>query len=441
MNKIINFIKQIDTVRSFQIFQVLRFLTILITGILLAKSKMNIRDIGSYESLIFFSGAVSFFWVSGLLNGLLSSYNKSIQEGNNTLLFNTACSLYLLNSILLIFLLIFHQTAQRLLPDEAIDYYPLMLLYIFLNNPTFLIEHLLLLTNKSIGLLKYGVINLIAYVSAVAIPVYLGYGLEYSFYGLIVLAAIKNIILHRLLTGCSQLQINFKIIFDQILFSLPLIFSLLISGSAEYVDGLLVSTHFGSDAFAIFRYGAKELPLAVLLSGAISNALVPKLAASRFDKTGLNQLKKESARLMHLLYPITIVLLLTSNYFYPLVFREEFSSSAVIFNTYLLLLISRVVFPQTLVIAAGKNNFIFKIALVEITVNVLVSYVLMLKLGIIGIAIGTLAAFIVEKCCLALYVHIKMKIPISEYLQWKTWLFYSCLLVTVFFFHYFSTHH
>jgi O-antigen/teichoic acid export membrane protein len=441
VNKIINFIKQIDTVRSFQIFQVLRFLTILITGILLAKSKMNIRDIGSYESLIFFSGAVSFFWVSGLLNGLLSSYNKSIQEGNNTLLFNTACSLYLLNSILLIFLLIFHQTAQRLLPDEAIDYYPLMLLYIFLNNPTFLIEHLLLLTNKSIGLLKYGVINLIAYVSAVAIPVYLGYGLEYSFYGLIVLAAIKNIILHRLLTGCSQLQINFKIIFDQILFSLPLIFSLLISGSAEYVDGLLVSTHFGSDAFAIFRYGAKELPLAVLLSGAISNALVPKLAASRFDKTGLNQLKKESARLMHLLYPITIVLLLTSNYFYPLVFREEFSSSAVIFNTYLLLLISRVVFPQTLVIAAGKNNFIFKIALVEITVNVLVSYVLMLKLGIIGIAIGTLAAFIVEKCCLALYVHIKMKIPISEYLQWKTWLFYSCLLVTVFFFHYFSTHH
>jgi O-antigen/teichoic acid export membrane protein len=441
VKKIINFIKQIDTVRSFQIFQILRFLTILITGILLAKSKMNIRDIGSYESLIFFSGAVSFFWVSGLLNGLLSSYNKSIEAGNQSHLFNTACSLYLLNSLLLLFLLIFNQTAQRLLPDEAVDYYPLMLLYIFLNNPTFLIEHLLLLTNRTIGLLKYGLINLIAYVSAVVAPVYLGYGLEYSFYCLIVLAVVKNIVLHRLLTGCSQLQLNFKMIFDQILFSLPLIFSLLISGSAEYVDGLLVSTHFGSDAFAIFRYGAKELPLAVLLSGAISNALVPKLAAARFDKAGLNQLKKESGRLMHLLYPITIVLLLTSNYFYPIVFRAEFSSSAVIFNTYLLLLISRVVFPQTLVIAAGKNNVIFKIALVEITVNILVSYFLMLKLGIIGIAIGTLAAFIAEKCCLAIYVHVKMKIPISEYLQWKTWLFYSCLLVTVFFFHYFSTHH
>ncbi len=441
MSKIINLIRRFDTVRSFQIFQVLRFLTILITGILLAKSKMNIRDIGSYESLIFFSGAVSFFWVSGILNGLLSSYNKSIETGNNSILFNTACSLYLLNSLLLLVLLVFHQTAQQLLPAEAVDYYPLMLLYIFLNNPTFLIEHLLLLTNRTYGLLKYGMINLIAYISAVAVPVYLGYGLEYSFYFLILLAAIKNIILHRLLSEHSQLQFNFKLILNQVLFSLPLIFSLLISGSAEYVDGLLVSTHFGSDAFAIFRYGAKELPLAVLLSGAISNALVPKLAASRFDKSGLQLLKKESGRLMHLLYPVTIVLLLTSNYFYPLVFREEFSSSAVIFNTYLLLLISRVVFPQTLVIAAGKNNIIFKIALVEITVNVLVSYFLMLKLGIIGIAIGTLAAFIVEKCCLALYVHIKMKVPISEYLQWKTWLVYSFLLLAVFFLHYFSTHH
>ncbi|MBL0098302.1 MAG: hypothetical protein IPP46_18740 [Bacteroidetes bacterium] len=48
------------------------------------------------------------------------------------------------------------------------DCYPLMLLYIFLNNPTFLIEHLLLLTNRTYGLLKYGMINLIAYISAVA---------------------------------------------------------------------------------------------------------------------------------------------------------------------------------------------------------------------------------------------------------------------------------
>jgi len=65
-----------DTVKSLQLFQILRFGSFFLTGILLAKGPLSINTIGAYESLMFFSGAVSFFWISGLLNGLLSKYKQ-----------------------------------------------------------------------------------------------------------------------------------------------------------------------------------------------------------------------------------------------------------------------------------------------------------------------------------------------------------------------------
>ena len=76
MNKIAN----LSITRGFQIFQLFRFSALLLTGILLSKSNIEIEEIGVYEGLIFISGAVSFFWVNGILNGLLSQYKK--EEAN-----------------------------------------------------------------------------------------------------------------------------------------------------------------------------------------------------------------------------------------------------------------------------------------------------------------------------------------------------------------------
>lgn len=441
MKKLKAFIENAGTVRALQTFQVLRFLTVLFTGMLLSKSSLSIRGIGCYESLIFLSGAVSFFWVSGLMNSLLSSFGAAREKGKTSLLFHAACSLYTVNFLLLLVLLLFGDFFKGLLPTEAVEYYPLLLMYIFLNNPSYLIEHIFLLQDKAMHLVRYGVINLLVSLVAVILPVYLGFSLYISFYALIAFAFLKNIFLLYLLRSYSGSGIDLKAIAEQLLLAAPLIFSLLISGSAEYIDGFLVSTHFGSDAFAVFRYGAKELPIAVLLSGALSNALVPKLAGTAFEAEHMQHLRKESLRLMHLLFPLTIVLILGSTYIYPILFREEFISSAPIFNTYLLLLISRMVFPQTLIMAGGKTGVIFKIALVEILVNVVSSYFLMLQFGIIGVALGTLIAFFTEKLCLAAYLYFRMNIPAYEYIPIRPWLLYSAALLSVYFVNYFLLHH
>jgi O-antigen/teichoic acid export membrane protein len=425
-------IKTIGTIRAFQMFQIFRFATILLVGILLTKSHLDVRDIGTYESLIFVAAAVSFFWIAGILNGLISRYDP-LEPG---IFHNTAILITLISLILAGVMYLFSGFFKSLLPPESQSYYPLLILYVLLNNPTHLNEYILLLKEKTTGLIFYGMAVFIGYVAAITFPVFLGYGIKEGLYGLIIYSLFKNFYLLYLLKKYCIPYTNKSYIFEHFLFSVPLMLSMLVSGSADYVDGFLVTTHFGSDAFAIFRYGAKELPLAVLLSGAMSNAMVPKFAGNVSRSTDFSQLKKESLRLMHLLFPLTFLLLIFSNYFYPFIFREEFLSSAPVFNTFLLLLISRMVFPQTIVMAAGKTGVIFRIAIAELIINVVFSYVLLHYIGMLGIALGTLIAFYSEKLMLAGYLKIKMGINAATYIPWKTWLLYSLLLLSAYFIHF-----
>jgi O-antigen/teichoic acid export membrane protein len=129
--------------------------------------------------------------------------------------------------------------------------------------------------------------------------------------------------------------IDYRMIREHLVYSLPLIISLLLSGSSEFIDSFLISSHFGSDQFALFRYGAKELPIAILLANALSTAIVPRLGNKEQVQNRLVELKKESAKLMNLLFPLSIFLLLTSYWIYPLLFRQEFLESAKIFNVYI----------------------------------------------------------------------------------------------------------
>ncbi|MBK7682867.1 MAG: polysaccharide biosynthesis C-terminal domain-containing protein [Bacteroidetes bacterium] len=427
MNKITN----LSITRGFQIFQLFRFAALLFTGILLSKSNIAIQDIGVYEGLIFISGAVSFFWVNGILNGLLSQYKKE-EINRNVYFFNTALLLVFMSIILILIMTVFSQTVAHFLPSTTQRIYGLMLIYIFLNNPTFLIEHIFLLKENTMGLLMYGILHTVAYISAVLIPVWMGWEIEFVFYGLILLSIFKNSYLGILIYKENVFKINKKVLVDLLSYSTPLIFSFALAGSAEYIDGLLVASHFGSDQFAIFRYGARELPLAVLLSSSLSSSFIPRLSQNNL-RSELSNLKAESLKLMNLLFPITILLVCFSHWLYPLIFRAEFSASAPIFNTYLLLLVSRVLFPQTLVLANGKTKVIMQIAVFELIINFISSYFLMIKFGIIGIAVGTLIAFYAEKFLLIFFVKRNLKVNLNEYLAVNRWIIYSLVLFLVYF--------
>jgi O-antigen/teichoic acid export membrane protein len=214
----------------------------------------------------------------------------------------------------------------------------------------------------------------------------------------------------------------------------PLIIAALISGSAQYVDGIIVSAVYRDpEMFAWFRYGAKEFPLVLLLANGLSNAMLPEFSTRSMMRESLAKIKLKSTKLMHLLFPTMMVIMFFARWFYPRLFNPEFHKSAGIFMVYTLLIIPRLVFPQTIIVGRKKTHITLISAVIEIIVNIPLS-LLMVKwgYGIVGIALATFVVYCIDKIFLIVYVWVKMKIKPSEYIPLKIYAVYSILLSIIF---------
>lgn len=174
----------------------------------------------------------------------------------------------------------------------------------------------------------------------------------------------------------------------------------LLAVAAPLFDSWLVQWWYPDpETFAVFRYGAREFPLAATLAAALSAAMIPVCSSDL--KSGAAELKMRVKRLQWLLYPIVIVLLFSSEPLFQFFFSEAFRPSAEIFNTYLLLTISQLFIVQPLVIGIGREKWLVKAAIIELMLNVIFSVLLGHYLGLQGIAAATVIAFMAEKLILA----------------------------------------
>ena len=135
---------------------------------------------------------------------------------------------------------------------------------------------------------------------------------------------------------------------------------------------------------------------------------------------------------MNFLFPISIVVMMFSRWFYPLIFNEEFIRSADVFMVYLLLIIPRLVFPQTLLIGLKKTKILLTASVIEIILNVLLSIYLVQYYGTVGVALATVIVYMVEKGFLIGYNYYKLKIRPNLYIPVKTFLVYSVIIIVMF---------
>ncbi len=411
-------------------------LTMPLISIKVSKLPISLSDTCSFATFILISGMVSFFWVSGMINTMLSVYPKKNEQEKKELLFGTFISLALLSAIAGCFLFLFSQNLLSFLDKKADgSIICLVIIYLLFNSPSFISEYILFLNEKKKEIIYYAVFSSFATLATALVPVILNYGMEYSLYGMIAVAAFKFVISLFLLNRFAVFSFNWNLQIENFKLSLPLLLSIFVSGSAEYIDGIIVKAKFDDVSFAVFRYGARELPILLILANTLSTAMVPAIA-NNLDE-GLAELKKKSTQLMHIFFPLTIVLMLSSRYIYEYVFSESFVYSALIFNMYLLLIIPRVLFPQTILTGIQKTKFLLLSSVIEIVLNVSLSIWLAGKLGLPGIALGTLLAYLFDKIFLISINSFFNKIPLSRYLQTSTFCFYSIAACIAFGFSYY----
>ena len=412
-------------VRALQFFQVLRFATFFLTGILFTKLGLSTYDIGIYESLFFLGSVLSFFWLSGLTQSLLANYEpkKKSKEFFNAFLVLSGISVL----VFVAFRLLITPYSFMANNPEVLYFYGTFSFYLLFIGPSFLAEYMLLLKEKTKGLVIYGIVAFGIQLAAVSVPIALGYGLEEAMYGLVLSSVVRFIITIGLLIAYAEFKIDSDFVQQFLATAGPLMVATLLSGSAEYLDGFIVSKYFDEGTFAVYRYGAKEFPLVLLMANAFSNGMVPKVAQLGV-KESMKNIKEESLKLMHLFFPISIGFMLVSEWIYPRLFNTDFAESAVVFNVYLLLVVSRLVFPQTLLIGLKKTKTIMLVAGLELGVNFGLSILLVQQFGLVGIAFATVIASVLDKLVLMLWLKSSEGIAPTNYWPWKWHLGYSVVI-------------
>jgi O-antigen/teichoic acid export membrane protein len=280
---------------------------------------------------------------------------------------------------------------------------------------------------------QYGFYTFTAQLIFIIGPIAAGLELKWAFYGLLLITVIRWIWLIILLKRYTEMKVSFEFMKEHLYLGMPLIITSLISGSAQYIDGIIISAYFKNpEIFAHFRYGAKEFPLVLMLANGLSNAMLPEFSTRSRMKEALVKIKLKSEKLMHLLFPSTMVVMLFTRWLFPRVFTPEFIRSADIFLIYLLLIIPRLIFPQTIVIGRKKTHITLIAAVIELAVNIPLSLLLIGPYGTVGVALATFIVYCIEKVFLTWYVWSKMRISPSEYIPLKVYLTYSALITLLF---------
>jgi O-antigen/teichoic acid export membrane protein len=216
---------------------------------------------------------------------------------------------------------------------------------------------------------------------------------------------------------------------------MPFMFSILLAGSMDYINSFIVEYYYSDTDFAIFRYGAKELPIFLIMANSLSNIYSGEIA--NFYKAnnlelGLQKLKASSRKLMRWLFPLTILLIFISKYFFKVAYNDDLISGYKIFNIYLLLIISRMLFPQTVIMGMMKNRIFYLVSTNYLILNIILSFWFVSFIGIEGIAYATVIAYLVEKILLMVYC--KMEgIDVRKFTALGEYIVYSALTLFAFY--------
>lgn len=416
-------------------------LIFLIISIVFAK-KLSRSEIGQFEMFMFIVGLMNFFWVTGIIQSLLSLYNRNktyrvVGEGGRTKSPEIFNAFLLLCFFSVLFFIMGHSLKNHFSVFHLsgnIPYINLLLLYMLLSSPVNLIEYIYLLNNRSYRIFQYGLYTYTAQLLLIIIPILLGKDIIWSIYGLIIITAARWVWLLILLRRYTEMKISYDFMKEHLYLGTPLIITSLISGSPQYIDGVIISSVYRDPAvFAWFRYGAKEFPLVLMLANGLSQAMLPEFSTREKMKESLDKIKKKSGQLMHILFPSAIFIMLICNWLYPRMFNPDFAKSADVFLVYSLMIIPRMLFPHTIIIGRKKTHIIMIAGLIEVAFNIPLS-LLMLKwnYGIVGVAVSTFIVTVISRVFLCGYLWVKMKIRPSEYIPLRIYSLYFILISIVF---------
>ncbi len=282
------------------------------------------------------------------------------------------------------------------LPFELLS---LLALYPLFDLPVRLMPSVLLSEGKARLSAGVGVLRSLINTAAVLIPAALGYG-------------VKGIIVGTVLLGASQCGVFLGLMLrhyreaprgvpaaparELLRVALPLGATDIINTLNARLDLWLIILVFSAEAVADYRIGAWQIPAITTLAYSTGSAYLPKLAdlfqaGKPREAIALWQRAAEKVALISV--PVAFVFVVGAEPFIQVAFGESYDRAVGVFRCYSLLTAGRIAAFGSVMVAAGKPGYVMRSALLTLLSNAVISVPLLLTLGFIGPALGTLIAF------------------------------------------------
>jgi len=416
-----------NPVLALQGYQASQQILSLAFSILLAKVLQDTAQIGFFEMLVFLAFLLTYFWMTGVSQSFMRSTDAEDPDRYGKWL----TYLFMMALNVLVFGLLYLGRGRFLpflLGQTHVPYLAEYSLYLLLTIPTLALPLLWVLERKAWHIWWFAAGSWLLKFLAMAIPLLLGWGLQSGIRWLIGAGFLMQLSLLTVLWK-RRFAIKkwrwFRLIGQG---SLPLILYALIGALAMAIDSVLIGRYYADERiFAIFRYGSKELPFVGALVGALIQSVLPLYY--RDEQSGNHALREGSLKLIHVLFPLCIVLVWINPWLFPQLFSSAFAESAFLFNIYLLTLVPRLWLVHTVFIARHQHRAMVLISASELVINVVVSILAMQWMGMFGVAVGTVVAYLYEKVMMSIVIG-RQGVALNSIVPTRLFTGYSLLLIT-----------
>ncbi|NJC26002.1 lipopolysaccharide biosynthesis protein [Neolewinella antarctica] len=438
-------------IRAGQFTQVARQGAIILVALALPRLGVGREVIGEWEGLLYLGYILGFGWLTGLLQAYLVTVRTTKNTGGYS---HKVLSSVLLASLLLLALAAgLHEYIFRWLRlGVAPVGWGFFFVFLLSQWPGMFFEQLLQVRGRAWALAGFGLFSAAGYVAAVVLPILLGGDLADALFWLAVFAGAKGLImLGWLAFDWRRGRIGYA---PEVVeasgrgarvpgngqgagvrnlwrTATPLIVYATVGGLVTAFDPWFVNYWYDDDEslFAIFRYGARDIPFVSAVTNGMIVVILPLLTEN--VPVGLDQLKRSSRRIFHWIFGGVTLLMLTAPYWWTFAFTELFAEGLPLFRFYLFITVSRLLFPMPIIVALGYTRGLWLFSFSELVMNVVLSILLAPAYGLWGILLATVIADIVNKGILMAYLYRRAGILPARYMDLRVFLGWWTVLIVV----------
>jgi len=225
-----------------------------------------------------------------------------------------------------------------------------------------------------------------------------------------------------------QVPWNFRGLQAQLSYCLPLGLSSIIGMLSIQLDKFMISGFFSPAQFAVFSVGAMELPLIGILSNSVNSILLPHLSSGNPAEMGVlysGAVRKNAL----IVFPVTMLFYLFAKPLMVFLYGAVYADAAIYFKIYLLALPLRIATYGILFQAFGKTRVIMLNSVFVLIANLMLNYLLIMKLGMRGAALATVIVTWISVLLYLIQMKSILKLKLRDY--FPMWKIAKTLLATI----------